>query len=163
MQDPCLCSASYLGTFPRSNVPADITSQNPSPSTWDSQYLKAAWASSTCATNQYFKQHAITFDITLCGTWAGAAYRAREYCLYMSIGMVALRLTRKFSRRRTWRILCESCDEGVEFRYCPMARELGHRLPIMWRPLVVVDTHGTRLRFFWHDIQLDTHPLHPHL
>ncbi|KAF9512713.1 glycoside hydrolase family 16 protein [Hydnum rufescens UP504] len=63
-----------IWTFPRSDVPADITNQNPSPSTWDARYLKAAWPSSTCATKQFFQQHAITFDITLCGDWAGGVY-----------------------------------------------------------------------------------------
>lgn len=65
-----------IGNFPRDDVPSDLSSQNPSPSTWDSQYLKAAWAASTCNTKKYFKQHAITFDITLCGDWAGNAFKS---------------------------------------------------------------------------------------
>jgi hypothetical protein len=37
--------------------------------------MKAAWSSTDCDTKKYFKQHTITFDITLCGDWAGNAFR----------------------------------------------------------------------------------------
>jgi len=60
--------------FPRGSEPSDIASQSPSPSNWNTQYLKAAWSSHSCDTKKYFQQHAITFDITLCGAWAGSAY-----------------------------------------------------------------------------------------
>jgi len=65
-----------IWNFPRGDIPDDLTAQNPSPSSWGNQYLKAAWAASTCSTKQYFKQHAITINTSLCGDWAGASYKS---------------------------------------------------------------------------------------
>lgn len=64
-----------IWNFPRGDEPSDIASQTPTPSKWNTQYLKAAWSSHSCDTKKFFQQHAITFDITLCGDWAGSAYR----------------------------------------------------------------------------------------
>ncbi|KAF8315336.1 hypothetical protein DL93DRAFT_2057199 [Clavulina sp. PMI_390] len=60
--------------FPRGSEPSDIASQNPNPNNWSTTYQKAAWSSHTCDTKKYFQQHAITFDTTLCGDWAGSAF-----------------------------------------------------------------------------------------
>jgi hypothetical protein len=62
-----------IWNFPRGNVPSDITN-SPNPDGWSPTYLKAAWSSLKCDTKTFFKQHAVTFDTTLCGDWAGAAY-----------------------------------------------------------------------------------------
>ncbi|KAF9512142.1 glycoside hydrolase family 16 protein [Hydnum rufescens UP504] len=63
-----------IWNFPRGHVPRDITLQTPIPALWPQTYLKAAWASTSCPTTKYFKQHSITIDTTLCGDWAGATY-----------------------------------------------------------------------------------------
>jgi len=63
-----------IWTFPRGSEPSDIASQSPSPSSWNTKYLKAAWSSHSCDTKKYFKEHAVTFDTTLCGDWAGNAF-----------------------------------------------------------------------------------------
>ena len=62
------------GNFPRGHVPRDVTLLAPIPALWPQTYLKAAWASTTCPTAKYFKQHSIVIDTTLCGDWAGATY-----------------------------------------------------------------------------------------
>lgn len=68
-----------IWSFPRGDEPSDIDSQSPSPNDWDTKYLKAAWSSHSCDTAKYFQQHAVTFDTTLCGAWAGSAYRACNF------------------------------------------------------------------------------------
>lgn len=64
-----------IWNFPRNDVPSDLESQAPNPANWSRMYMKAAWSSVGCDTKTYFKQHAVTFDITLCGDWAGNAFR----------------------------------------------------------------------------------------
>jgi hypothetical protein len=59
--------------FPRGQIPKDITDETPNPSTWD-DHLVASFSSTTCGMNQHFYEHVLTFDITLCGDWAGKAY-----------------------------------------------------------------------------------------
>jgi hypothetical protein len=58
--------------FPRGQIPKDITDGTPNPSTWGMPV--ASFSSTTCDMNQHFHDHVLTFDITLCGDWAGAAY-----------------------------------------------------------------------------------------
>jgi hypothetical protein len=58
--------------FPRAEIPADITSGNPDPSTWPT--ASAFFSSQTCDMASHFYQHQLIFDITLCGDWAGAVY-----------------------------------------------------------------------------------------
>ncbi|KDN47787.1 hypothetical protein RSAG8_03207, partial [Rhizoctonia solani AG-8 WAC10335] len=64
--------------FPRSKIPSDIqnlkskANATADPSAWGTP--KAHWASSSCSTGEFFNSHAIVFDTTLCGDWAGATY-----------------------------------------------------------------------------------------
>jgi hypothetical protein len=58
--------------FSRSDIPDDIENGNPNPTGWGTP--NAAWASTDCPTSKIFNNHVITFDITLCGDWAGSAY-----------------------------------------------------------------------------------------
>ncbi|KAJ7696559.1 glycoside hydrolase family 16 protein [Mycena rosella] len=58
--------------FPRTAIPADITAQKPNPDNWGKP--AAFFASSSCDISQHFQNHVLTFDTTLCGDWAGAAF-----------------------------------------------------------------------------------------
>lgn len=58
--------------FGRDEVPADISSQNPDPTSWGSP--QAFWSSSTCDIGSHFIDMSIVFDTTLCGDWAGATF-----------------------------------------------------------------------------------------
>lgn len=58
--------------FPRTAIPADITSKAPNPDSWGTP--AAFWSSSSCDVSNHFYDHTLTFDITLCGDWAGATY-----------------------------------------------------------------------------------------
>jgi len=55
--------------FTRNNIPADLIRDAPLPNTWG---LPAArFPSSTCNPYQFFQDHSVIFDTTLCGSWAG--------------------------------------------------------------------------------------------
>jgi len=58
--------------FSRADIPTDIISGNPDPSTWPTP--SAFFSSQSCDMASHFYQHQLTFDITLCGDWAGSAY-----------------------------------------------------------------------------------------
>jgi hypothetical protein len=55
--------------FPRTAIPADITSGSPNPSGWGTP--TAAFGGSGCNIDQHFMNHNIVFDTTFCGDWAG--------------------------------------------------------------------------------------------
>jgi hypothetical protein len=63
--------------FPRNNIPQDITSKSPDPSSWGAPV--ASWGSPTCPSSHFFK-HSIVFDTTLCGDWAKPAYNGPGTC-----------------------------------------------------------------------------------
>ncbi|KAJ7043721.1 glycoside hydrolase family 16 protein [Mycena alexandri] len=58
--------------FSRDAIPADITEQKPNPAGWGKP--AAFFSSAACDISQHFKDHVLTFDTTLCGDWAGAAF-----------------------------------------------------------------------------------------
>jgi len=58
--------------FPRTAIPADITAKKPNPNNWGKP--AAFFSSSSCDISQHFQDHVLTFDTTLCGDWAGAAF-----------------------------------------------------------------------------------------
>ncbi|KAK0489140.1 glycoside hydrolase family 16 protein [Armillaria novae-zelandiae] len=58
--------------FSRDEIPADITSQSPDPSSWSTP--SAFFPSTSCSISDHFYDHSLTIDTTLCGDWAGAAY-----------------------------------------------------------------------------------------
>ncbi|ESK84358.1 glycoside hydrolase family 16 protein [Moniliophthora roreri MCA 2997] len=55
--------------FTRSNIPNDITNQNPDPSTWGAPV--AQWKSTSCDIAQHVHGHILTINTSLCGSWAG--------------------------------------------------------------------------------------------
>jgi hypothetical protein len=57
--------------FPRSQIPQDIQSGNPNPSSWGRPLAKFAGA---CNIDEHFRDHRIIFDITFCGDWAGGVW-----------------------------------------------------------------------------------------
>jgi len=58
--------------FTRTNIPSDITSKNPDPSSWPTP--QAAWSSKTCDISAHFYDHVLTLDTTICGDWASGAF-----------------------------------------------------------------------------------------
>jgi len=60
--------------FPRQNIPADVTSANPTPSTWPTP--DASFPFGTNCPASHFANHQIIFDNTFCGDWAGAVFGA---------------------------------------------------------------------------------------
>ncbi|KAJ7170472.1 glycoside hydrolase family 16 protein [Mycena crocata] len=58
--------------FPRTAIPSDITDHKPNPDNWGKP--TAFFSSSACDISSHFKNHVLTFDTTLCGDWAGAAF-----------------------------------------------------------------------------------------
>jgi hypothetical protein len=55
--------------FPRTAIPADITSGKPAPSGWGA--APVSFTGSGCDIDQHFMNHNIVFDTTFCGQWAG--------------------------------------------------------------------------------------------
>jgi len=60
--------------FYRSAIPDDIIQGLPDPETWP--LPSASLSGIDCPINQYFRNHQIIFDTTLCGDWAGSSYVA---------------------------------------------------------------------------------------
>ncbi|EED85542.1 hypothetical protein POSPLDRAFT_120595 [Postia placenta Mad-698-R] len=58
--------------FARDEIPQDIKSGNPDPSTWGE--AAAIFPSTGCDISSHFYDHAIVLDTTICGDWAGPAY-----------------------------------------------------------------------------------------
>jgi len=65
--------------FPRTAIPADITAQNPDPSTWSASPI-ATWSSDDCNIAEHFTDHSLVIDTTLCGDFAGATYDSTGSC-----------------------------------------------------------------------------------
>jgi hypothetical protein len=59
--------------FNRTAIPEDITAGIPDPSSWG--LPKGFLASTHCNIADYFYEHVLTLDTTLCGSYAGAAYK----------------------------------------------------------------------------------------
>jgi len=66
--------------FTRSNIPADITSKNPDPSSWGNP-VSFLPNGDNCDIASRFKDHMLIIDITLCGDWAGSSYSCGGTCL----------------------------------------------------------------------------------
>lgn len=58
--------------FPRGTEPADIDAGAPQPDTWGP--AQARWPATSCDPFQFFSDHSVIFDTTLCGDWAGAVW-----------------------------------------------------------------------------------------
>jgi hypothetical protein len=55
--------------FPRNAIPADVTADQPQPTTWGTPM--ALFPSTQCNIAQFFFNHVIILDTTFCGVWAG--------------------------------------------------------------------------------------------
>lgn len=64
--------------FARSNIPSDVTSGSPDPSTWGE--ATADFPSTDCDIGTHFKNQSIIANIDLCGTWAGTQSVYSETC-----------------------------------------------------------------------------------
>jgi hypothetical protein len=58
--------------FPRDDIPADITANQPTPSSWGQPV--ANFPSTSCDPYKYFYDNFNIFDTTLCGDWAGGVW-----------------------------------------------------------------------------------------
>ena len=58
--------------FSRNDIPINVQSNSPDPSTWGSP--AAYWSSDTCDIAQHFHGLSLVIDSTLCGDWAGLEY-----------------------------------------------------------------------------------------
>lgn len=58
--------------FSRDEIPQDITSQNPDPTSWGTP--TAIFPSTGCDMATHFYSHTIVLDTTICGDWAGPQY-----------------------------------------------------------------------------------------
>ena len=65
--------------FMRGNLPSDLASGNPSPSTWGQAV--ADFPNTECNIGNHFRNQSIIINITLCGYWAGGDYAA-DGCEY---------------------------------------------------------------------------------
>lgn len=57
--------------FPRNNLPADLTSEKPNPSSWTAKPL-AKFSGTGCDFSNKFQQQQLIINIDLCGQWAGS-------------------------------------------------------------------------------------------
>lgn len=55
--------------FSRGDIPRDITNEKPDPSRWGQP--AARWPGSTCNPSQFFVDHHIILNTSLCGDWSG--------------------------------------------------------------------------------------------
>ncbi|KIJ34801.1 glycoside hydrolase family 16 protein [Sphaerobolus stellatus SS14] len=60
--------------FARSEVPQDLTNGAPNPSIWP--VPDAFWSTTTCNVDDFFNDHVIVINTTLCGDFAGALYQS---------------------------------------------------------------------------------------
>jgi hypothetical protein len=60
--------------FSRQSIPSDITASAPVPNGWGTP--SAFWPAGTCNPFQFFQNHGVIFDTTLCGDWAGSIWTA---------------------------------------------------------------------------------------
>ncbi|GJJ13315.1 hypothetical protein Clacol_007567 [Clathrus columnatus] len=58
--------------FNRCNTPADLTAMAPNPVGWP--VPTAFWSTATCPVNQFFQDHVIVINTSLCGDFAGSVY-----------------------------------------------------------------------------------------
>ncbi|KAL7416902.1 glycoside hydrolase family 16 protein [Mrakia frigida] len=70
--------------FTRADVPTSISSATSSLDTSNLGTPSATWPQSSCDVDSYFGSQQLILDITLCGSWAGAATTLEETCPALS-------------------------------------------------------------------------------
>ncbi|KAG0709420.1 glycoside hydrolase family 16 protein [Suillus ampliporus] len=73
--------------FARSDIPADLTAQNPTPSTWGTP--AGFWSAQSCDISANFYDHQMVIDTTICGNWAGSSAYSQSGCPGTCADMVA--------------------------------------------------------------------------
>jgi len=73
-------SSIKMWNFSPSQVPQNIKSGQPDPSTWEIPHFTTAGGS--CVIDDHFRNHNIVFDITFCGNYAGQDYFWRQTSCY---------------------------------------------------------------------------------
>lgn len=63
--------------FPRSAIPADISSGSPNPGNWGQPAARFAGG---CEIDNFFSSHQIVFDTTFCGDWAANVWTTDPTC-----------------------------------------------------------------------------------
>lgn len=63
--------------FPRSAIPADISSGTPNPGNWGQPAARFAGG---CQIDNFFSNHQIVFDTTFCGDWAANVWTTDPVC-----------------------------------------------------------------------------------
>lgn len=72
-------SAIQVWFFPRSSIPADISSGSPDPSTWGAPQTHYQ-GGSECEINDHFAEHRLIFNTDFCGDWAGSSWSSDSEC-----------------------------------------------------------------------------------
>ena len=62
------------GFFPRGSVPSDIDNSSPNPSSWPAP--QAFFAAATCPPDQFFKDHVLVINTSICGDLGNPTYAA---------------------------------------------------------------------------------------
>ncbi|TEA16473.1 Endo-1,3(4)-beta-glucanase [Colletotrichum sidae] len=69
--------------FPRTAIPADVSSGNPNPASWGQPIAKFNGGSG-CDIASHFKQQNLVFNIALCGDWAGKVWQQNSECMALA-------------------------------------------------------------------------------
>ncbi|KAH7072571.1 beta-1,3-1,4-glucanase [Paraphoma chrysanthemicola] len=70
-------SAIQIWFFPRENIPANVVSDRPTPTSWG---LPLAKFSGPCELDTFIRSQTLVFNITFCGGWAGKVWDADPIC-----------------------------------------------------------------------------------
>lgn len=70
-------SAISIYFFPRGSIPSDITSGSPDPTGWGTPLAQFQGG---CDIDSFIYNQQIVFDLTFCGSWAGAAFTSDSTC-----------------------------------------------------------------------------------
>ncbi|OAX39615.1 glycoside hydrolase family 16 protein [Rhizopogon vinicolor AM-OR11-026] len=73
--------------FARADIPADLTAQKPTPSTWGAP--AGFWSAQSCDISANFFDHQMVIDTTLCGNWAGGTAYSQSGCPGTCTDMIA--------------------------------------------------------------------------
>lgn len=98
--------------FGRSDIPSDITSGSPDPSTWPE--ATADFPGTNCDIGTHFRNQSIIANIDLCGSWAGAQSVYSQTCMLnpsLKSSSPSCSMMRKLTTSRWFRSLHGLCCE----------------------------------------------------